>query len=319
MSSNNINMGQQCLIFDYRQEARAKGFNQAFCDILPYGLYTGGHLTRISDTVVNVGLLVCVIKSDEDDKVALRIETLEAQDISLSTSVGSPYVNPSRPFLVLRFGWQDVEINYMDMKAVEWSADPNESDPNKLHPFDIILGKVLFEETSAGSGQYIIAVQNPFDISRRQEVFIKETETVSGQFRVSVSEIDPKKVFISGGKVNTSLGRFSLAGTEFPSEGIPDTGVMGRTDLIVVNAKGVFQFIQGTPAASFPAPAPKYQNYKVLAEIRRGTNRSDITGADIVQVTDATIRGPISAEDFPLTDSEDFLPANAKSIEDAFN
>jgi len=319
MSSNPVNYGSQILNFDYRQEARAKGFNQAFCDILPYGMYSGGGLTRISDTVVNVGLLVCVIKSDEADKVSLRIETQETQDISLAAFIGSAYVNTSLPYIVLRFGWQDVEINYMDMRAVGWSTDPNELDPDKLHPLDIILGKVLFQETLPESGQYVVSVQNPFDLSRRHDVFIKETEAVSGQFRVSSSEIDPKKVFISGGKVNTSKGRFLVTGAEFPPAGIPDTGAFGRTDLIVVNANGQFQFIQGTPSAANPSPAPKYQTYKVLAEIQRGSNRTEIKGTDIVQITDATIRGSVSADDFPLIDSDNILPANAKSIEAAFN
>jgi hypothetical protein len=319
MSSTNQNFGSQTLNFDYRQEARAKGFNQAFCDILPYGLYTGGQLARVSSTMINVGLLVCVIKSDEDDKVALRIETSESQDISLAESAGSDFVNKFRPYIVLRFGWHDVETNYMDMRAVGWSTDPAEADPDKLHPLDIILGKVLFQETAPESGQYIIPVQNPFDFTRRHDVFIKETEAVSGQFKVVPSETDPKKVFISGGKVNTSKGRFLVAGAEFPSEGIPDTESLGRTDLIVVNVNGQFQFIQGIPSALVPAPAPKYQNYKVLAEIRRGPDRSDITGADIVQITDATIRGPVSADDFPLEDSENILPAGVKNIEAAFN
>jgi hypothetical protein len=94
---------------------------------------------------------------------------------------------------------------------------------------------------------------------------------------------------------------------------------MGRTDLIVVNVNGEFQFIQGMPSASFPAPTPRYQAYKVLAEIRRGPNRTNVLGTDIIQVTDATVRGAIASEDFPLIDSENFLPANAKNIEDAFN
>lgn len=312
-------MGAQVCVWDYRQEARSKGFNQAFCDILPYGLYTGGHLTRVSDTVVNVGLLVCIIRSDENDKVALRVETTEEQNISLARSLGSAYADIAKPYIVLRFGWQDVEANYMNMLAVGWSTNPAESDPDKLHPLDIILGKVLFQETSAGSGQYAIAKGSPFDLSRRQDVFIKETEAVTGQFHVTPSEIDSKKVFISGGKLNTSRGRFLIPGEEFPSGGIPDTSSLGRTDLIVLNVQGQFQLIQGTPSAVFPAPSPRYQTYKVLAEIRRGPNRTNILGADIVPVTDATILGPVSADDFPLSDSDDILPPNAKNIEAAFN
>jgi hypothetical protein len=319
MSSNATNYGGQVISLDFRQDARAKGFNQVFCDILPYGIYSGGQLTRISDTVVNVGLLVCVIKSDENDKVALRIETTETQNISLATITGSMYANVTKPYIVLRFGWQDLEVNYMDMRAVGWSINPNETDPDKLHSLDIILGKVLFQETLTGNGQFIIAIENSFDLSRRHDAFIKEVEVIFGQFRVSPSEFDSRKVFISGGKVNTSKGQFLLTGSEFPSTGIPDTGAMGRTDLVVVNVNGEFQFIQGIPSALFPASIPKYQNYKVLAEIRRGPNRTDILGTDIIQVTDATIQGSISADDFPLTDFDGILPANARNIEAAFN
>jgi hypothetical protein len=319
MSFNDVNYGNQVISFDYRQEARAKGFDQIFCDVLPYGLYTGGNLSRVSDTVINVGFLVCVIKSDENDKVALRIETLEEQDISLAVSPGSAYADISKPYIVLRFGWQDTEANYMNMLVVGWSTDPAENDPGKLHPLDIILGKVVFQETSPGSGQYVIAGESPFDLSRRHNVFIKETESIAGQFRVSSSELDPKKVFVSGGKLNTSKGRFFISGAEFPSAGVPDTGAMGRTDLVALNAYGQFLLIQGTPSAAVPAPPPGYGTYKVLAEIRRGPNRTDILGTDIVQVTDATVRGQILAEDFPLADSENILPPNSKNIEAAFD
>ena len=313
MSSSVTNLGNQSLVWDYRQEARAKGFNQAFCDVLPYGLYTGGHLKRVSDTIINVGYLVCVIKSDEADKVALRVETVDDQDISLATVYGGEFADPSKPFIVLRFGWQDVEINYMNMLAVGWSTNPAETSEDKLHPFDIILGKVIFEETSGG--QYIVSANNPFDYSRRHDVFIKETESVAGQFRVSSSEVDPKKVFISGGKVNTSQGQFLVAGSEFPAEGIPNTDAMGRVDLIAVDAYGKFKFILGTPAVN--PLSPKYQTYKVLAEIHRGANRTNILGSDIVPITDSTIRGQLLAGDFTIDDSDDLFPNDAKNIEGA--
>jgi len=317
MSSNTQNFGSQTLLWDYRQEARAKGFNQAFCDTLPYGLYTGGRLSRVSNTVVNIGFLVCIIKSDENDNVALRIETAESQDVSLAVNQGSTFADITKPYIVLRFGWQDVEVNYMNMLAVGWSANPAETSPDRLRPFDIILGKVLFEEASPGSGQFIIANSNPFDVTRRQDVFIKDTEIIAGQFRVSSSETDSRKVFVSGGRVNTSQGQFVVPGSEFPSEGIPDTASMGRTDLIALDAYGKFKFIQGTPAVN-PA-APKYQTYKVLAEIRRGPHRSSILGTDIVPITDATIRGQILAGDFSIEDSENLFPDSDKNLEGAIN
>jgi hypothetical protein len=307
MSQNNVNYGNQILVFSFHQEARAKGFNQGFCDILPYGVYTGGVLTRLNENLIQIGELTTVIRSNEEDKVALRIETTEVQNL---------VVESSKPYIVLRFGWSNSDDNFMDMKAVGWSTDPFEVDEDKLWPLDIILGKVQFVDIDGG---FIIDPNNPFDLSRRKDVFLKEVENVYSQFRVSESENNPKKVYVSGGRVNTSKGRFIILGGDYPLTDIPDTTTQSRTDLIVINALGQIQLIQGTPSALNPAPAPKYETYRVCAEIRRGPNRTDIRGSDIVQLVDASRRGQWLAEDFPLVDVENYLPANSKNIESAFD
>jgi hypothetical protein len=307
MSHNNVNYGNQVLVFSFHQEARAKGFNQGFCDILPYGVYTGGALTRINENLVQISELTTIIRSNEEDKVALRIETTEVQNL---------VVEPGKPYIVLRFGWSNSDDNFMDMRAVGWSTDPFEVDEDKLWPLDIILGKVQFVDNS---GVSIIDPNNPFDLSRRKDVFLKEAESVYTQFRVSESNINPRRVYVSGGRVNTSKGRFIISGGDYPSADIPDTTAQSRTDLIVVNALGQINLVQGTPSASNPAPAPKYGTYKVCAEIRRGPNRTDIKGSDIVQLVDASRRGEWLAEDFPLADNENYLPANSRNIEAAFD
>jgi hypothetical protein len=307
MSHNNVNYGNQVQVFSFHQEARAKGFNQGFCDILPYGVYTGGNLTRLSENLVQISELTTIIRSNEDDKVALRVETTEVQNITIESN---------KPYIVLRFGWSNSDDNFMDMRAVGWSTDPFEVDEDKIWPLDIILGKVQFVNNL---GTPIIDPSNPFDLSRRKDVFLKEVESVYTQFKVSESDINPKKVYVSGGRVNTSKGRFIISGGDYPSEDIPDTAAQSRTDLIVVNALGQINLIQGIPSASNPAPAPKYGTYKVCAEIRRGPNRADVKGSDIVQLVDASRRGEWLAEDFPLADTENYLPANSKTIEAAFN
>jgi hypothetical protein len=310
MSHTNINYGNQVQVFSFHQEARSKGFNQGFCDILPYGVYTGGLLTRLNDNLIQIGELTAVIRSNESDKVALRIETTEIQEIA---------VEQAKPYVVLRFGWANSDNNFMDMRAVGWSTDPLEADEDKLWPLDIILGKVQFSESPAESGVYIVDPVNSFDLSRRKDVFLKEAENVYAQFRVSVSEINPKRVYISGGRVNTSKGRFIVSGGEYPSIDIPDTESQARTDLIAVDALGQIKLVQGTPSAVNPAPAPRFETYKVCALIQRGPNRTDIKGSDIVQMVDASRRGQWLAEDFPLADAGNKLPANAKNIEAAFN
>jgi hypothetical protein len=307
MSHNSVNYGNQVLVFSFHQEARAKGFNREFCDTLPYGVYTGGNLTRLNENVVQVGELTTIIRSNEEDSVALRIETTEIQNI---------VPQPNKPYIILRFGWADYDDNFMDMRAVGWSTDPFEVDEDKLWPFDIILGKVQFIDDS---GVSIIDPDNPFDLSRRKDVFLKEAESVYTQFRVSESENNRRKVYVSGGRVNTSKGRFIIPGGDYPLAEIPDTSAQPRTDLIAIDALGKVKFIQGNPSASNPAPAPKYETYKVCAEIRRGPNRTDIKGSDIVQLFDASRRGQWLAEDFPLKDTEGYLPANLKNIESAFN
>jgi hypothetical protein len=307
MSQNSVNYGNQVLVFSFHQEARSKGFNQGFCDILPYGVYTGGALTRLNESLVQIGELTTVIRSNEDDKVALRIETTELQNL---------VVESSKPYIVLRFGWSNSDDNFMDMRAVGWSTDPYEVDEDKLWPLDIILGRVQF---SNNSGTSIIDPDNPFDLSRRKDVFLKEAESIYSQFKVSASENNSKRVYVSGGRINTSKGRFIISGGDYPLADIPDTAAQSRTDLIVVDALGKIQLVQGTPSASNPAPAPKYGTYRVCAEIRRGPNRSNIKGSDIVQLIDASRRGQWLAEDFPITDAEDYLPANSKNIESAFN
>jgi hypothetical protein len=204
----------------------------------------------------------------------------------------------------------------MDMRMAAWSTDPFETDEDKLLPFDIILGKVQFTESSGAS---IVDPDNPFDLSRRKDVFLKEAESVYTQFRVSASEASPKKVYVSGGMINTSKGRFIIPGGDYPSSGIPDTAAQSRTDLVVIDALGQIQLIQGVPSAANPAPAPEYRTYRVCAEIRRGPNRTNVTGGDIVQLVDASRRGQWLAEDFPLTDAGNYLPANSKNIEAAFD
>jgi hypothetical protein len=216
------------------------------------------------------------------------------------------------PYIILRFGWADIDNVFMDIRGVGWSTNPLEVDEDKLWPLDIILGKVQFSSTLINTG-------SPFDLSRRKDVFLKDVESAYDQLRVSASEVYPKRVYISGGRVDTSKGRSIIVGGDFPASDIPDTGAQGRTDLIAVNAAGQIQLVQGTPSALVPAPAPKYGTFRVLAEIRRGANRSNVLGSDIVQNIDASRRGQILAEDFPLTDTENYLPANSKNIESAFN
>ena len=294
------NKGGQVAVFNFKQEARAIGFNQAFCDILPYGIYTGGELSKVSNTTIDVAPLTCIIKSYNNDKVALRQETTSNYRVD--------DVSPSKPYIVIRYGWLEQEFNYMTILAVGGSENPDMEVDEKLHSLDIILGKVVYDGIEIPSDN-----KKAFDLTLRQDVFFNKSAKLFNQFKVSATDPISNKVNISGGVLNTSKGHFTKSGTEFDT-GASDTNGIGsgneRIDLIVLDVNGDFKFIKGVPAVS--PLAPNYGNYKVLAEIRRGHDREDINGSDIKQVSDATIRGPISLDDYILDDSEGLIPSDIK-------
>ena len=301
------NQGAQVLTFDFRQEAIARGFNQIFCDTLPYGVYTGGRLEKRGSNSVWIEPLVCIIKSNEidnnkPDKVGLRIETTEAQMIS--------EVTEAEPYIVLRFGWKDEEDVWMQMLAVAWSDNSEEKATNRIQPFDIILGRAVFDSTTE--------ISPIFDTTRRNNVFFNEARRLADQFRVRAREPIPTgEITVSGGWVNTSERRYQVESAILP---VPPTTSGARVDIVIVNAKGEIKVLPGEPSSKLDdALPPKYGTYKVLAEIRREANRSNVRGSEIEQISDATEQGQITADEFLLEDSAGILPPNAKSLEAAIN
>lgn len=305
--AENINKGNQTLSFDYMQEATSEGFNRIFCDMLPYGIYSGGALSRKDDTTVSVSPVVCLIRSNGGDDVATRIQTTNngtAAEVSLEKDGA---LDESRPYIVLRFKWENAERNYMEFLAVGWTDDPGNSDEELLMAHDIVLGRAMFEDDKSSKR----ALSDTFDLSRRGEAFLKDAGRLAGEFRVYPTEPNSNKVRVSGGTLYTSRGRFIVQGGDFP---IPDTDKNGRCDIVGLDADGKLKLVEGTSEGT-----PSYGGLKVLAEIHRGPNRSDVTGADITQTTDGTRLGPVSADDFPVADKEGFLPEEKRNIEGALD
>lgn len=313
ISTNQTNLGNQFLSFDYRQEARARIFNRLLKDIIPPGIYSGGTLNRISDTQVSIDPSVSFIHDASDDSslnLGVRVETQDSQTISFDD--GSGYCDTTRPYLVFRFVWADDEVNYMNMVRVSFSNDPNETDENRILVNDLVVGKVLFEEESEGSGNYIIRSSSPFDYTRKTVGYLPSLDDRQTELIVSPSETDPKKLSVTSGTLLTSKGRMSVSGGDFPTGGISDTTTYGRRDILYINEDGDVQYEEGTPAAS--PQTPDYENKYVLVEIRRGPERNDIVGTDLIRVANER-RSVISAKRFPIADEDDyFLDDN---IEDA--
>lgn len=313
VSGFSINAGDQFLSFDYRQEARAKIFNRLLKDIVPPGIYSGGTLNRISDVQVSVAPSVNFIHDASGDaqlNLGVRIETQSAQTISFDDGTG--YCDTTKPYIVFRFVWADDEVNYMGMVRVSFSNNPNETDETKILPDDLIVGKVLFEEETPGSGNYIIRTSSPFDYTRKTVGYLPSLDDRQTELNVKPSEFDPKKLSVTSGTLLTSIGRQSVTGGDYPTGGITDTTAFGRNDILYIDENGDLQYEEGTPSAS--PVTPDYENKYVLVEVRRGPNRNNVLGTDLIRVANER-RSVISAQRFPIADADNYFLND--NIEDA--
>jgi hypothetical protein len=300
------------MTWDYRQNASSSSFNRLYSDVVPTGLYAGGKFERLNDTVISIGKMVVLIRSNEReaDKITVRIETTTDQDLSLATSLGGSSCDPQLSYIVARFGWEDVESDFMELIPVRYSDDPNEFRPNYIQAKDIILGKVIFEQVE---DNWIIKQTHSFDYTRRQMVFLPIIQDVLREYRVQTCEEDPAKVHVTGGSSYGSKGLVNTVGGNFPEGGIPPTSGQGRNDLVYLDAGGAIRIELGVPSAS--PVSPTYGGRRIIAEIRRGPNRTDIIGDDIVRINGLGQTGTVEADDFALKDQDAYFPQ--KNVEAA--
>lgn len=297
------NKGEQLQSFRYQQEARARIFNKLLRDVFPAGIYEGQRLERVNDTTVRVTPGTCIINttdnvSDPAEDIALRVETRSDQDINVALSGDTSQADRNFPYIVFRFEWSDEENNYMDMLAVAYSNDPNETDDTRLKPNDLIVGKLLFELD--GSNNWVVRTNDPFEYSRRSTARLPQISSQWNNLRVRPNEDFDKRLSISSGEIITSEGFKTVSNGNFPSStDITDTGAQGRHDLIWVDEDGNPQITYGNPSAS--PSAPSYMNRYVIAELRRGPSRTTIEGPDIVQIQNNR-RGMITASGIIIED-----------------
>jgi len=306
MSLNTVNYGNQIISYDYKQNASSSLFNRIMSSLIPHGIYAGGLLTRLDNVQINVAKLTAFIRSNasDADQISVRAESQEDQILNLSFGVSDPlHVKDTLPYIVLRYGWNEQENNFVDFRAVAFSTDPAASkaanQDNELWPDDLIVGKVLLVLDGL-TGKYFIDPTNPFDLTRRADVFLPDSQAAFTELKVMSAEGQPKKVAVSGGSINTSKGRKLVTGGNYPTSSfISDTTTFGRFDIVYVDENGIIQIEEGSPSAS--PVAPLYKNRKVIAQIERGASRTSIIGPEI-RTVNVTRQGSISAADYPIAD-----------------
>jgi hypothetical protein len=274
------NFGNQILSFDYSQDITGRLFNLVNYKITPSGIYEGFALTKLSNSLVSIATGLCVIY-DSVNRVSVRIETTTAQNLSVSNST---------PFIVFRMQWADAPNCFMDMLAVS---------NDDIEDGDIIIGRCVFD--NAGT-----TLSATFDYTRKSIFYLDKFRAQNSYLQVTPTEPRSNKIIVSSAKLNSSKGNLSIAGGTFPTSGIAST-VNGRIDIVYIDETGAVKITTGVDASS--PVAPRYGNKKVIAEIRRGASRSDISGAEIFQVNTSLDVPPITSDQL-ITDSGNYYSAD---------
>jgi hypothetical protein len=205
-------------------------------------------------------------------------------------------VSNATPFIVLRFSWADAQNNFMDMLAVA-NLD--------IQANDLIVGRCVYDDVGT-------TLDTTFDYTRRTIFYTNKQKIEDSYLRVTPTEPASNQVIVSSGVLNSSKGNLLVAGGNYPISGLSNT-INGRIDLVYIDENGAIQIFLGTDQA-IPV-APRYGNRKVIAEIRRGANRSSVKGNEIFRVISSYDMNAVTGDQL-LVDSGNFY--SSTNVEDAF-
>jgi hypothetical protein len=241
-----INYGMQTVSVQYFAAADAKVVNKRHIGVRPRGIYNGGYISKVSNTIVSVNPMICEIGDNEHQ---VRIATENAASITVSASI---------PYVVLRWSYAESNTNYMDMLALAVGS---------ILPNDIIVGKCVFAGATLSSFDYSLReTPNVFDI------FLKVQPTATPSMRVR----------IRAGRVNYGSANLDVIDQQSAIFIPPTNSGDKRIDVIYVDTDGNVKTYSGSES---PTPvAPLYNNKKVLAEVTLETGQTEILTGDIKDV-----------------------------------
>ncbi len=248
------NHGTQNITFQYNLVAKGNTFDKLLHQIVPRGLYLGGHLKVVSDTAVTLTPLAVQMG---DANYQVTIQTAVNAAISGAT-LDSGTIDPATPVLVLRWTLNTDPANYMEVHAIASAA--------VVQANDIIIGTCTF------SGSTLTG----FDYSDRQDA-----RTMDNWLKPEATEDTELYIYVRAGNVHGATANVAIATQKvgpFTAPGSPNS----RIDLVYVTTAGALAILQGT-AATTPT-APNYNGKLVLAEVTVANGVTDIAAAVISDV-----------------------------------
>ena len=243
-----MDFGSQSISIQYFEAVDSDKVNKCFQGITPRGIYSGGYLTKVSDTSVSLSTLLCVI-GDATNQV--RVETSTA--VTLTVSSVAPYV-------VLRWAYATSATNYMDVFAVAVGS---------IQTNDLIVGKCVYTGSTLSGFDYAVTAYSR-----------STPQTPVVMLKVEPTETPSMYVRIRAGRVNYGTANLEIADQLSPAFTAPVTN--SRIDLIYINTSGAIAVSTGTAAVS--PVAPDYNSKIVLAEVTITAGQTTITASSIKDV-----------------------------------
>lgn len=258
-----VNIGNQILTYDYKEELIAKGINQVHANLYNRGIYSGGLITKLTDIQVSIAPFICIYYETANN-LAIRIETQENALVD---------VVASDTLLVGRFTWFQTENNYMSFMSIT---------EGELQNDDIIFGKLNFNG---------LTLSSVFDYSRKTWAlgyYSNPQNPNIPPFRVyptnpeSMSiKIDVGQQIINGKVV--SKGSITTYGPLIPA-------TLGRIDILYIDQEGNFGISTGIEDTS-PVANTIESYYLPIAYITLIGGEFTINGSNIQYLPPQLFRG----------------------------
>lgn len=255
------NHGTQAITWQYFMDAKAYDFNKKDVNVLPRGIYQGGHLTRVTNSEIKL-LPLTVVLGDNDVQVSVKTEVFALLN---ADTLDSGTISIATPYIVLRWAFAEFVSNYMEVHALALGD---------IQTNDIVVGKCVI----SGGG-----VLDPvFDYTSR--TFLNVQNIV---LRVEESEVSELYVWVRAGRLQTTAQTISIAEQKigpFTNPGSPNS----RIDLVYIDIDGSIKIQPGTAAVSPTVPA--YAGKMVIAEVRLVNGESYIPVSRIIDVRSSWIK-----------------------------
>lgn len=221
-----VDNGKQIVVFDYKQKGTSEGFNKLLYNMIPKGIIKGGTLVKNTDASIYVTPFLAFFE-DISKKIGIRLETTENASVDVSVS---------KPFVIIRFSWLNLEDNFMDIISAS---------STEIEETDFILGRCIFDSSTLTT----------FDYSKKSwaKSYYDKDIDFEPSFLVSANEPYDNKLKVGKGSAYIN-GKKVVFDVEKQTPTFDLNVTNGRKDLVVINDDATISIIKGTDNSVPVAP-----------------------------------------------------------------